>query len=145
MTSAEYPITFWILGTNEDRQVGDSIVTSTDSTKVKNLMGQTDLPILVGLLKKSHLLLANDSGPMHIAAALEVPTVTLFGPTDPAKTGPFGKKHKVFQSRASCSPCFERKCPLKDQICFFDNFNSISIRDYIISQLNLKYRKNTVD
>ncbi len=63
--------------------------------------------------------MSNDSGPMHIAAALDKPVIALFGPTDPAKTGPYGwqtnKKLKVLRADVPCSPCRKKKC--KEFIC----------------------------
>ena len=55
-------------------------------------------------------MLCVDSGPMHIAAALNIPVFALFGPTDPAKTGPYGENHTVFQSEDACIKCFKRYC-----------------------------------
>ena len=68
---------------------------------------------------KAKAVISNDSGPMHIAAALGVPVVALFGPTDPEKTGPYGwkknKNLKVIRTSVPCSPCFKKKC--KDPVC----------------------------
>lgn len=75
-----------------------------------NLAGSTDLPRLAALLAKCHLLLCNDSGPMHLAAALGVPVVAVFGSTDPAATAPLGP-HRIVSLGLDCSPCFQRRCP----------------------------------
>ena len=127
---------FWLLGTEKDKHVGDEILASSGSSGVVNLMGLTDLPELMELLKISNLLFTNDSGPMHFAAALGIPTISLFGPTDPDKTGPFGKNHKVFQSQEKCSPCFQKKCPLERQLCLFDVINSSVVADFILKIIN---------
>jgi ADP-heptose:LPS heptosyltransferase len=78
------------------------------------LAGKTNLKELVALIAGAKAVVSNDSGPMHIAAALDKPVVALFGPTDPVKTGPYGwqknKNLKVLTSGASCSPCFRKKC-----------------------------------
>jgi ADP-heptose:LPS heptosyltransferase len=66
---------------------------------------------LVALMKRASLVIANDSGPMHIAAALDRPLVTLFGPTNPVRTGPFGHLDCVIQANMDCVPCYRRKCP----------------------------------
>ncbi|MBI5097897.1 MAG: lipopolysaccharide heptosyltransferase I [Nitrospirae bacterium] len=83
-------------------------------TQILNLAGRTNLKELVALIAGSKVVLSNDSGPMHIAAALDKPIVALFGPTDPVKTGPYGwqknKNLKVLTSGVSCSPCFRKKC-----------------------------------
>jgi heptosyltransferase-2 len=80
--------------------------------KVIDLAGVTSLRELVCIIKECNVLLTNDSGPMHIAAALNVPLVALFGSTDDEVTGPYGQKQSVINKRVSCSPCFKRVCPI---------------------------------
>ena len=75
-----------------------------------NLCGKTNLRELVALLEKSNLVIANDSGPMHIAAALGKPLVSLFGPTNPARTGPYSRPESVISLNLPCSPCYSRTC-----------------------------------
>lgn len=79
-------------------------------TKAIDLTGQTPVGLLPGLLRRAALLLTNDSGPMHIAAAVGTPVVALFGPTDPVKTGPYGLGHVVLSHAVECRPCFRREC-----------------------------------
>ena len=71
--------------------------------------GRTTIKGLAALLKRAALMVTNDSGPMHIAAAVGTPVVALFGPTDPARTGPYGM-HTVLRSGCDCSPCFKKSC-----------------------------------
>jgi lipopolysaccharide heptosyltransferase I len=75
-----------------------------------NLAGQTNLRQIVALLERAKLVIGNDTGPMHMAAALGVPLVTPYGPTDPARTGPFGRLDSVVRLEMPCSPCFSRTC-----------------------------------
>lgn len=75
-----------------------------------NLCGQTNLRQLVALLEKASIVIANDSGPMHIAAALGRPLVALFGPTNPVRTGPYGRLDAVVRHSIVCSPCYRRTC-----------------------------------
>jgi ADP-heptose:LPS heptosyltransferase len=75
-----------------------------------NLVGKTNLRELVALLERADLVIANDSGPMHIAAALGRPLVTMFGPTNPNRTGPYGRLDSVVRVEIPCSPCYSRKC-----------------------------------
>ncbi len=137
MLNANVPngITFWILGADTESSIGDAIVKSCHGGNVKNLMGKTSLPVIVQLLKKSCMLLTNDSGPMHIAAALQVPTVSFFGPTDPLKTGPYGDIHKIFKSNVNCAPCFKRNCPLPRQLCLDDVMTPACVSEYIYSNI----------
>lgn len=75
-----------------------------------NLAAKTTLPQLVALLERASLVVANDSGPMHIASALGRPLVTIFGPTNPVRTGPYARLDSVVRLEIACSPCYARKC-----------------------------------
>ena len=75
-----------------------------------NLAGKTNLRQLVALLERAELVVANDSGPMHIAAALGRPLVTPFGPTNPVRTGPYRRMDSVVRVDIPCSPCYSRRC-----------------------------------
>jgi lipopolysaccharide heptosyltransferase II len=79
-------------------------------TKAVDLTGQTPVVLLPSLLGQAVALITNDSGPMHIAAAVGTPVVALFGPTDPRKTGPYGTGHLVLSHPVECRPCFRRDC-----------------------------------
>jgi heptosyltransferase II len=79
--------------------------------RVINLAGKTTLRELVALIKICTVLLTNDSGPMHIAAALGTPLVALFGSTSDVQTGPYGSG-KVIHKHVECSPCYNRTCPI---------------------------------
>ena len=75
-------------------------------------MGQTTLSRLMNELSRCRALLTNDTGTMHLAAHLGVPTIALFGSTEPALTGPVGEGHTVIRHHVECSPCFLRECPI---------------------------------
>lgn len=81
-------------------------------SKVMNLAGVTSLRELACLIKDCDVLVTNDSGPMHIAAAFGTPLVALFGSTDDQATGPYGHSSSVITKRVSCSPCLKRVCPI---------------------------------
>ncbi|MCZ6879462.1 MAG: glycosyltransferase family 9 protein, partial [Acidobacteria bacterium] len=74
-------------------------------------------PTLIGLLSQCDLLLTNDSGPMHLAAALDTPQIALLGSTDEVATGPFSPRAQVIHKHVECSPCLLRECPI-DLRCF---------------------------
>ena len=78
--------------------------------KVKNLGGRTTLRDLACLYGLADVVVTTDSGPMHIAAAVGTPVVALFGPTDPARTGPYGEGHRVIRRNLPCAPCFRKVC-----------------------------------
>ncbi len=88
-------------------------VQSMMSVSSINLGGKTTLRDLAYVYRLASLMITTDSGPMHIAAAAGTPVVAIFGPTDPMRTGPYGKGHKVIRKEFSCSPCFLKKCDTK--------------------------------
>jgi ADP-heptose:LPS heptosyltransferase len=75
-----------------------------------DLAGAVPLGCLPVFLSKAAVLITNDSGPMHIAAAVGTPVVALFGPTSAIRTGPYGSNHAVLTHDVSCRPCFSRVC-----------------------------------
>ena len=75
-----------------------------------NLGGKTSLRELCALIEGAALVVANDSGPMHIAAAMNRPLVTVFGPTNPIRTGPYQRQKSVVRLPIACSPCYSRTC-----------------------------------
>ncbi len=75
-----------------------------------DLSGKTSLKDLACLYQKAALLITTDSGPMHLAAAVKTPLIALFGPTSPARTGPYGQSDGVISAGLDCSPCFQKKC-----------------------------------
>lgn len=76
-----------------------------------DLTGQTAIADLPGLLSQCHVFLGNDSGAMHVAAAVGLPVVAVFGPTDPHGTAPVTPRRTIVQEKPYCSPCFLRRCP----------------------------------
>ncbi|MCJ8328964.1 MAG: glycosyltransferase family 9 protein, partial [Lentisphaeria bacterium] len=121
---------FWFVGTDDDYSTGEAIAELCDFP-IANLMGKTDLTLLFNLLSTSKALLSNDSGPMHMAAAVETPVVAMFGPTSAEKTGPYGIQHTVLQSQVECSPCYNRLCPLEKQICL-DDFSPDKVAEILL-------------
>lgn len=93
------------------RQLVISICTGLPD-EVIDLAGKTTLRGLMALIDKCSVLLTNDSGPMHIAAALQRPIVALFGSTNPTKTGPYSDIATVLYKKVACSPCYKRVCPI---------------------------------
>jgi len=110
----------WLLfgGPNaNDAQIAGDIETRSrahfsDPHDVVNVAGKTTLLELCGLIKFCKLFLTNDTGPMHLAAALGTPLVAVFGSTSPELTGPLGERCVVIQEPVECSPCFLRECPI---------------------------------
>jgi len=103
------PIKTVIVGSSGDSNIADEIV-SLSKGKSVSLAGKTDLKVLVDIMRRAQFVVSNDSGPMHIAAALGVPVYAIFGPTDPGRTGPYGTVHTVIRSDTLCAPCFKKTC-----------------------------------
>ncbi len=83
-----------------------------EARRLHLLAGRTTPSILAAMLSRCHLLVTNDTGPMHVAAAVGTPTVALFGSTSPTWTRPFGVGHEVIYKHLECSPCFQKTCPI---------------------------------
>jgi heptosyltransferase-2 len=100
-----------IVGAPSDRSVAIE-VSQLMTHKPLILAGETSLGQLMGLLKACRLLITNDSGPMHLAAALDVPQVAIFGSSSEVATGPMSSRAEVLKHPVDCSPCFLRECPI---------------------------------
>jgi len=100
-----------VLGGLAERPLGEEIAAAM-TTGPRVLCGETTLPDLVGVLSRLRLLVTNDSGPMHLASALGVPLVAVFGPTDWRETAPTTARHRIARSEVECAPCLLRECPI---------------------------------
>ncbi len=105
-----------IVGSKDDVPIAEEIA-SLVHERIVIATGKTSIRRLAALLEKVNLLITNDSGPMHIAAALGTPVVALFGPTDPELTGPYGRGHVVLRKNPDCSPCLRRPCTEGKPVC----------------------------
>lgn len=108
---AQTPSEFVIFGVAGDAPAAEAIAGKLPFP-VRNLAGRTTLDQLVDKLAACDALLTNDTGTMHLAAFLGVPTVAVFGSTEPALTGPLGDFHRVMRNKVECSPCYLRECPI---------------------------------
>jgi heptosyltransferase-2 len=111
-----------ILGSINDAPIANEIGNNVNHTAEGQqhclvLAGKTQLQEAIELLASSTAVVSNDSGLMHIAAALNKPVVAIFGSTDPSFTPPLTAHAKMIESSVSCRPCFERTCPLKHHQC----------------------------
>lgn len=102
-----------ILGSTNDQTIADYIA---QSTHCFNLVGKTTLSDAVNLLSQATVVVSNDSGLMHIAAALERPLIAIYGSSTPAFTPPLTKRVKIIEKQLYCRPCFKRVCPLADPV-----------------------------
>ena len=110
-----------LLGSKGDYTLGEGIrAQANDDPKIYNWCGDTSLDEAIALIGMSKALVSNDSGLMHIGAALKVPQVAIFGSSDPHHTPPLSAKAKVIYLNLPCSPCHKRECPLGHLKCLKD-------------------------
>jgi heptosyltransferase-2 len=100
-----------LLGSAADAGAADEVARAMKSPSL-NLCGRTDLRAFAGVVANLDALVANDSGAMHLGAALGVPTVGVFGPTNPDETHPVGARATFVRGVAECSPCPHAICPI---------------------------------
>ncbi len=120
-----------LVGSGSERPLVE-LVRKSMGTPVVALAGETSLPELVALLSRCRLFLGGDSGPLHVASALGVPSVSVYGPTDPALTGPIGSQARVVRAGVPCSPCYDPgvsapECSRGDILCMA----SIQVEDVV--------------
>jgi lipopolysaccharide heptosyltransferase II len=101
-----------LFGTKSERALCEDIARMLNGRAVANYAGQTTLAQFIDLAADCELFLTNDSGSMHIASALGVPTVAIFGATNDTATGPTGSQARVVRQPVDCSPCLLRECPI---------------------------------
>jgi heptosyltransferase-2 len=110
----------WILGSEKDRAIAKEIKTAVGSEQCLQLAGETTLEQVIILLSLASQVISNDSGLMHIAAAVDSPVIALYGSSDPKFTPPLNSKAQIVTLNMSCSPCFKRECPLEHLKCLQD-------------------------
>lgn len=100
---------FAVLGGSDDQELGATI-RRADPTRCLDLTGRLSLGEMVEWIRAGELMVTNDTGPMHVAAALGRPVVGLFGPTEPRRTGPYGQIEQVLRTDLPCAPCMSSRC-----------------------------------
>ncbi len=106
-----------LLGSPKDREACEEVIAGSGSAGMFNLAGATKLDEAIALIARADAVVANDSGLLHIASALNRPVVALYGPTDPDHAPPFSDMAKSISLRLECSPCRQRECPLGHHDC----------------------------
>jgi len=120
-----------ITGGLAERGIADEI-SAAIKVKCLNLAGQTSVRQLMAFIKRCNFFISNDSGPMHIAAAFNVPLVAIFGPTDHTTTSPSSNRAMVVRQETACAPCLLRECPT-DHRCM----REVDAKDVIDAALKL--------
>lgn len=111
MLQVEFNFDVLLLGAASDRELARRAMVGV-SRRVINLAGRTTLREAVGIIQRAKLAVGPDTGLMHIAAAVGTPVISLWGATDPDRTGPFGFADLAIRGRAPCVPCHQRNCPI---------------------------------
>jgi len=106
----QYRARIVVFGSSSDLRTAEEVAASMKNTAII-LAGRTTLGQLMGLIRECRLLITNDSGPMHLAAALDVPQLAIFGSTSEIATGPLSPRAVVIKHPVECNPCFLRECP----------------------------------
>lgn len=109
----------WIFGSQKDRPISEKINALTEN-RCDDLCGRADLAEAIDLFSLVSGVVTNDSGLMHIAAALQKPVIAIYGSTSPAFTPPLSPNSQIVKLNLDCQPCFERVCPLKHHRCMRD-------------------------
>jgi len=108
---SRYGLSIILSGGPGEIEIGDDIAKAMQSPH-QNLIGKTSVRQMMAVLAASSLMVTNDSGPMHVAAAFGVPMVAIFGPTDHTTTSPWGTRAQIVRHPVECSPCMLRQCPI---------------------------------
>lgn len=108
---ADRGIAVVLLGAAVERGFADAVL-EADPGPLADLVGRTTLREVVGILARAAVAVGPDAGPMHIAAALRTPVVSLWGATSPARSAPFGSEDLIVRGRAPCAPCYLSRCPI---------------------------------
>jgi len=122
-----------VIASEADMSIAEETVAASNGSAI-NLAGKTGLKELVSLTKKADFFVCNDTGPMHIAAALGVPVFALFGPANPTRTGPYGANSTVIREKLDCSPCYARKPCTKNNWSCMNNLTVDKVFDHITKQ-----------
>jgi heptosyltransferase-2 len=100
-----------ITGSPEDAPLAEELISQTRNKPI-NAVGRTSITELIALVKRCHVFISSDSAPMHVASAVDVPLLAIFGPTDPKRHLVAPSRHQVFWKEVHCSPCYLRSCPI---------------------------------
>lgn len=125
---------FALFGSSGDWSLAETILRAAPDRCV-NFAGRTTLPELIELLRRCELLVTNDTGPMHLAAALRKPVVSLFGPTRPDQTGPYGQEAFALRHPLPCAPCMKSRCHWSNPLACLRGILASRVADTVMARL----------
>ena len=118
--AARLPLPTMIISSQADAALAAEVENAAQGNAV-SLAGRTGLKELIAVIKNASFFISNDTGPMHIAAALEIPVFAIFGPANPVRTGPYGSIHTIISEDLDCAPCYAHQpCKKYDWRCMRD-------------------------
>ncbi|MCP3965446.1 MAG: lipopolysaccharide heptosyltransferase II [Lentisphaerae bacterium] len=123
-----------LIGSPTDCEGAELILKQVNNPQLISIVGETSVGEMIEAIRRCEFILSNDSGPVHIAAALKKSVFGLFGPTSPEKTGPYGNFHHIFQRDLPCIKCLKRICPLNTYECH--NLNKQEILNQLLEFSN---------
>lgn len=128
-----------LIGGEEDRPLADKFLTAGPTDTI-NLVGSLGLLETAAVLERCQLFLGNDSGPMHMAAAVGTPVVCFFGPSEPYRYRPYGVEHRVLEVELDCRPCDFVHCVHREYLCM----NRIAVADIVAAAEELLSKKDAM-
>lgn len=128
--------TVWLLGSKKDEAIGDEILALAKSgDALRNLCGTTSLSQAIDLIAGAEFVVCNDSGLMHVAAALDRPLIAVYGSSSPDFTPPLSPHARIINLQLECSPCFKRECPLGHLNCL-NKLEAQQVLDACLAETN---------
>ncbi|NBV20591.1 MAG: lipopolysaccharide heptosyltransferase II [Proteobacteria bacterium] len=134
LAAREPAFRFALLGGPGDWALTNAIQNAAPDRCV-NFAGRTTLPELIELLRRCELLVTNDTGPMHLAAALRRPVISLFGPTRPDQTGPYGQTHLALSHPLPCAPCMKSRCHWAEPLACLRHITPTRVAETVLARL----------
>jgi heptosyltransferase I len=134
LIDARADLHFVILGSAADRPLGEALA-RVEPQRCLDLTGQTTLLEMIEWIRGCQLMVTNDTGPMHVAAALSRPVVALFGPTNPARTGPYRQMPGVLRRRLPCQPCLRSTCRWTPELECLQSLDPDDVFPVVLHQL----------
>ena len=125
-----------VFGGGDDRALGQAIA-QAHPARCLDLTGRVSLPGMIEALRRMDLLVTNDTGPMHVAAALGKPVVALFGPTDPLRTGPYGQVEFALRAPQppACAPCLKPICRHSESLACLNRITPAQVASAVAARL----------
>ena len=137
LAARDASLRFALLGGSGDWQLTETIRRAAPD-RCENFAGRTALPELIEVLRRCELLVTNDTGPMHLAAALRKPVISLFGPTRPDQTGPYGQEASALRHPLPCVPCMKSRCHWVEPLACLRGITAASVAEEVTRRLEKK-------